>query len=245
MRHLLLILTLIVFFVMLPVGSVLALQQNNRCTIGATDTFAGNFYSACQTLVIDGTVQGDVVALAGTVIINGTVDGDVIVIAGQVIVNGTLHGDVRSLAANLDIQPNAKLSAPHADVAALGATVHLAAPISGDVLFWGQQMVIDNTVAGNLNFNGGALRINGAISGDAEISVGARNAFRPPDFPGLGLTFIEPGLALNSPDDSVPSIGGNLRLQTSDLLNVPTGQLAAMLTCNPARRLALRSPGKF
>jgi cytoskeletal protein CcmA (bactofilin family) len=216
-----------------PAGAVGAIQQRSQCMVAAGETISGNFYTACADLVIDGTVQGDVVAIAGTVTVNGTVNGDLVLIAGQAVINGKIGGDVRSIAARLEIQPGAQLTADAADVTALGLNAHIGANVPGDVLFAGYQTIIDGTVGGNLRFSGSALRINGSVTGDADVTVGGRNAFHPPDI--AGLSFITPGMALNAPDEGSPSIRGNLKLETPDLLNVPMGAVggSVMLQSSP------------
>jgi len=53
-------------------------------------------YTSVQTsFVLDGTVNGDVVAFSKTVTIDGTVNGDLMTAAQTVVVNGTITGDIR------------------------------------------------------------------------------------------------------------------------------------------------------
>ena len=53
--------------------------------------------------MVDGTIEGDLVAAAGMVTINGTVAGDLVVGSGQVYLNGEVTGDVRAGAGDLSV----------------------------------------------------------------------------------------------------------------------------------------------
>ena len=66
----------------------------DRVTIEAGETVGHDLYVFGGDLVVDGMVEGDLVAGAGMVTINGTVDGDLVVGSGRVFVNGEVTGDV-------------------------------------------------------------------------------------------------------------------------------------------------------
>jgi cytoskeletal protein CcmA (bactofilin family) len=192
-----LLLTTLLLLLPVSVAAAAELQQGDQCLIGADKTIDGNLYSVCQSLVIDGTVHGDVVALAGSAAINGTVDGDLTAAAGQLTVNGTIGGDVRVLAARLLIASGARLTAQRGDVAGVGLSAELMAPVSGDFLFLGYQAIVGSTIGGNARFNGVSLAINGQIEGNADVHVESEaSAFRPPDIPSLGLSFMRQGLSI-------------------------------------------------
>jgi hypothetical protein len=56
--------------------------------------------------VVDGTVQGDVLALAGEVTINGSVDGSLVAIGEKVTINSQIDGSVYVLGVLLDVEPD-------------------------------------------------------------------------------------------------------------------------------------------
>src|SRR5215470_6083380 len=93
----------------LPLSRAAAAELSSRCTVDQNQIIPGNLYTTCDTLKIDGEVQGDVIALANTITVNGVVQGDLLAAAGEVIVQGTVHGDIRAVAARIWIAPGAQL----------------------------------------------------------------------------------------------------------------------------------------
>jgi Polymer-forming cytoskeletal len=207
----------------LPISIVAAeFQQGDQCIIGAEQTLGGNLYTLCQTLIVDGTVHGDVVAITGNTTINGTVDGDLTAFGGQVTISGTVGGDIRVLSARLLVAPTAHLTGDHADIAGIGLSAELLAPVTGDVLFLGYQGIVGSTVGGNVRFSGVALAVSGQVGGSADVSVqSAATALRPPDIPSLGLSFVSQGLTLA--EGGEPRIKGDLRYEAPEQASLAPG----------------------
>ncbi len=217
------LLLLLLLLVLLPISRVAAdFQQGEQCMIGADQTIDGNLYTLCQALVIDGAVHGDVVALVGSATINGAVGGDITAIGGEITINGTVGGDIRVLAARLLVAPGACLTGTHADVAGIGLSAELMAPVSGDVLYLGYQGLVGSAIGGNLRFGGAALAINGQVGGSADVRVeSAATTLHPPDIPSLGLSFMQQGLAIAP--GSEPRIKGDLRYESPEQANIEPG----------------------
>ena len=70
-------------------------RGGDRVVIGSDEVINDALYVGSEVFVLDGTVNGDVIAFGQTVTINGTVDGDLMAAAQTVVVNGEVTGAIR------------------------------------------------------------------------------------------------------------------------------------------------------
>jgi len=147
--------------------------------------------------VVQGTVNGDVIAAASTVTVNGHVTGDVMTAGNTVLVSGPVDGSVRAAGSTLTVfslvggdllaaGSNVTLNSPGAvarDVLAAGAVINLQAPVGGDVKASGGTLTIGSTVGGSVTAEvtdlvfGSGAEVAGPIayvsSNDARVASGA------------------------------------------------------------------------
>jgi len=191
-------------------------------TIGPDEVIEDDLYVGAGTFTLDGTIQGDLVVFGGTLTINGTVEGDLIAAGQTVIVNGTVEDDARVAGYAMTV-----LGTIADDVVAAGFSLESeeGASIGGDVIYAGYQALLSGDVGGNLRASGGAVRIAGAVEGDAQVDVGGTEEgetippfynFMPnvPTVPSVpaGLTVAEGAM-----------IGGDLTYTSSFRADVPAG----------------------
>ena len=194
-------------------------------TIGPDEVIEDDLYVGAGTFTLEGTVQGDLVVFGGTLTINGTVEGDLIAAGQTVVVNGTVEDDARIAGYALTL-PGTIAD----DVIAAGFSLESeeGASIGGDVVYAGYQALLNGDVGGNLRASSGAVRIVGAIEGDARVDVGGTEEgetipsfynFMPnvPTVPSVppGLTVAEGA-----------SIGGDLAYTANFRADVPAGAVA-------------------
>lgn len=185
--------------------------QGDQCVIAADEVIESDLYIACNTLTIEGTIQGDLIGGAWSAVIapRGVVAGDIWLLGGQLRIEGTVEDDIRFGGVDLDLTGNARLS-PGSDVAAAALNVEIwdGASVPGDLLVFGYQTVVRGGVEGDVSFNGSALIIGGRVAGDVYARVGSGESsptFIPFPFP-FTVSFQTPGLAVRP--EGV--IGGNL-----------------------------------
>lgn len=192
-----------------------ATMQGDTCVVEAATVIEGNLYALCGTLIIDGTVTGDVIGAALYVTINGTVQGNVYLAAGQLDVRGTLEDDLAFAGAALRVHPGATLSGETSGLTSLGLSTEIRedATIPHNVTAVNYQFRLDGAVDGEINFWGSALIINGAVGGDVEAVVGDPAAGDGSQLQTLLLPFRlevslgRPGLTVTENG----SVGGRLR----------------------------------
>ncbi len=175
-------------------------RQGDECTIAADETIPTDVYVACNTLTVEGVIEGDLIggAWAATLAPGGRVEGDIWLVGGQLRLDGTVGEDVHFAGVDLDLTEAATLR--QADVAAVALNVEVwdGATVPGDLLALGYQAIVRGTVAGSVNFNGSALVIAGEVGRDVFASVASGEtspSFIPFPFP-FSVSFQAPGLTV-------------------------------------------------
>src|SRR5688500_11070890 len=67
-------------------------RSGDRIVIESDEVIADDLYVTAGEFVLDGTVNGDVIAMGQIITINGTVEGDVMAAGQTLVVNGTVTG---------------------------------------------------------------------------------------------------------------------------------------------------------
>ncbi|MGD9001573.1 MAG: polymer-forming cytoskeletal protein [Anaerolineae bacterium] len=162
---------LILLAALLAVPTVRAFEGRGGdiVTIGADEVIEDDLYVAAGEFTLDGTVKGDLVVVGSTLTINGTVEGDLIAAGQSVVVNGSVEDDARVAGFALTVQGDIA-----DDVIAAGFSLEgrEQSSVGGDVLYAGYQALLAGDVGGDVDASGGAVRIAGAIQGEANVDVG-------------------------------------------------------------------------
>lgn len=133
------------------------------------DVFPEDLYAGAIRVVVDGTLDGDLVAFAAEdVVITGTVTGSVIAIAPSVSVEGTVEGSLRASGNRLDVS-----GAVGGDVVAgvVSAVLGPESSVGGDALLWAWDAVALGSVAGDLEGTQRKLELAGSVGGDVDVAV--------------------------------------------------------------------------
>lgn len=115
------------------------------------------------SIVVQGTVTGDVSGVAGNVVIDGTVEGNVDVAAGDIDIRGEVQGDVSAAAGNVNVRENGMVGG-NFDVGA--GTVTIDGTINGDARIGAETIRLGEQAS-----IGGSLTYDGELLGDAEAVV--------------------------------------------------------------------------
>lgn len=140
-------------------GSVVVAEGE---TVGGLEAFAGS-------VVVYGTVDGDLAAFAGDVTIapSGRVTGDVSTAAGSVRIAGTVDGDVNAGAGDVTVAEGATVAG---SLQAGAGSVRIDGAIGGDVAVGAETIVLGPraSVAGDLTYDGRLQGNQGAVAGTIE-----------------------------------------------------------------------------
>lgn len=170
---------LLILFFGVGVGVVEAADgmQGDHCVVERNDYIDHDFYFLCRTLVVQGTIDGDLIGVASKVTIarSGVVLGDIWVAGGQLTIQGEVDDDIHFGGVDLDITADAeKFTNPRLDVTALALSVEISEDtvIPGDLLMIGYQGLVFGDIGGNIDFQGQRLEIQGSVDGNVDAVVG-------------------------------------------------------------------------
>lgn len=154
-------------------------------TVSDVEAYAGS-------VVVRGTVDGDLTAFAGNVIVEagGRVTGDVEAIAGNVQIDGTVQGALQASGGNVLVGPTASIGGP-VEIAAGSITVAGSldgnAKLAGGSITLGPSARVDGDVEYSIDeqgtFDATTAAVNGSITEREELSIGG-GGFEGPDLGG-------------------------------------------------------------
>jgi carbonic anhydrase/acetyltransferase-like protein (isoleucine patch superfamily) len=186
-------------------------RAGEKVIVSADEVVPDDLYVTGQDIVIDGTVQGDVLGFARSVTVNGTVTGDLLVGAQAVIVNGIVEDDARIGCQVFTLNPGGEVG----DDLAIGAYSFAIQPDSvvGGNLWYGSFLgAIAGQVDGDVSGGSSGLSIQGTVGGNVNVEVGEDasadgfssmfSQFMPPLPSGAVIPDVPGGLTV-SPDASI------------------------------------------
>lgn len=147
---------------------VAAAQQGVGGTIVVeSDETTSNVSGIAGTIVVEGTVTGDVSGLAGNVVIEegGTVEGNLDVAAGNIRISGDVNGDVSAGTGTLRITESGVVGGQF-NVGA--ADVRIDGTVSGDARVGAETITLGDaaTLEGSLTYDGSLEGNTDAVAGD-------------------------------------------------------------------------------
>ncbi len=133
------------------------------------DVFPEDLYAGGIRVVVNGTLDGDLVAFAAEdVVITGVVTGSVTAIAPSVRVDGEVEGSLRVSGNRLDVDGSVG-----GDVVAAVVSAELGpdSDVGRDVLVWGWEVAALGSVGGDIQGTQRNLALAGSVAGDVDVSV--------------------------------------------------------------------------
>jgi cytoskeletal protein CcmA (bactofilin family) len=127
-------------------GTVVADQRVGGTVVVAEGETVEGLEAVSGTVLVRGTVDGDLEGAGGTVVVaeSGTVTGDVSVSAGTVQIDGTVDGDVEVGAGTLTVGETAEIGGT---LEAGAGTVVLDGSVAGDATIGTDRLVLGSTAA--------------------------------------------------------------------------------------------------
>ena len=221
------VLTLLILLTITMVSPAYAFdgRSGDKIVIQAGDVVNDDLYIGSNEFVMDGTVNGDVVAIAQTVTVNGTVNGDLMTAAQTVVVNGTVTGDIRMAGSVLFVGEKARVGG---DILGAGYSLEVrkGSTVGRDVVYAGGQILLAADVARNVTAATSALELDGNVGGDVKADVGEATRTRtgpPPTMFMSQSTVPVPTVKEGLTIDPAVRIAGNLTYTQKTDLSFPGG----------------------
>jgi cytoskeletal protein CcmA (bactofilin family) len=203
-------------------------RSGDSITIPAGEVVLDDLYLFGNTITIDGTVKGDVVAFGGTITIgqSGVVEEDLIAAGQSVIVAGQVQDDARIAGAVLLIDSNGSIGD---DLISAGYSLEArpGSQVGKDLLFAGGQANLGGEVGGDVRVAANSLEISGQVAGNVDAEIGSSEnmpSFTPFNFmPNLPqVPSVPGGLTIRAGAE----IGGDLNYTSIQEARIPAGSVA-------------------
>jgi hypothetical protein len=150
---------------------VLAAETTNSefVIIREDDVFGDDLYAGAIRVVVEGTLDGDLVAFAAEeVVINGRVTGSVTAISPRITINGEVGDSLRTTANRLAIAGEVG-----GDVVAAVVTADLTSDshVGGELILWAWNAAVQGTIDEDVSGTQRRLELAGDIGGDVDVAV--------------------------------------------------------------------------
>lgn len=167
-RSIALLVALLVVLASVP-GVAVAEPRSGGSVIVAAGETVGDLETLAGSVVVYGTVNGDLSAVAGDVTVapSGRITGDVSAAAGSVRIAGTVEGNVSGGAGDVTVADGATVGG---DLQAGAATVRINGAVAGDVTAGADTIVLGPraSIGGDLTYDGTLQGNRGAVAGTIE-----------------------------------------------------------------------------
>lgn len=140
------------------------------------DVVADDLYAGAIRVVVEGRIDGDLIAFAAEeVVINGSVGGSVVAVTPRVVVKGSVEGSLRTVASSVSVDGRVE-----GDLVAAGLDVELGpdSTVSGEVLSWAWALQSLGEV-GELSGTQRSLDLGGTVEMDVDVSVDRLRIIEP------------------------------------------------------------------
>jgi len=131
-------------------------------------SWAGDVFSAGQSVVVEDTVPGDALLTGGDVRFDGLIVGEYFGAGGDQTIDGRVENSVRAAGGQVglrgEVGRNVMVAGGRLEIgeeATVGRNAYLA----------GGQVEVRGTIRGSLRVGGGEVTLNGPVSGDVEVEA--------------------------------------------------------------------------
>ncbi len=144
------------------------MRTGEAISVDAEQSLKGDFYAFASDISISGNAENDAYLFGGTVTVNAPITEDLTVIGGVVQVHGEVGDDVRVFGGEVTIAEPIK-----GDLVVLGGTLNIlsTASVGGDILFYGETLVVEGEVIGSIYGTADTVRINDVVHGDVSMKA--------------------------------------------------------------------------
>jgi len=188
-----------------------AVEIDDDGIIAADEVIDDDVFIGADTVVVDGTVNGNLFASGNSVTINGTVGGDLIVTGSEATVNGlvngniafagqtlsvggTVKGSIYVLAGSLTLESRAAVGR-NVSFSGFGMETEPGSTVGRDLQVGSYQALLAGRVDQDVDAEVEALEIEGSIGGDLMADVSEPEASPPGWFRWPGMpAMVAPGL---------------------------------------------------
>jgi cytoskeletal protein CcmA (bactofilin family) len=156
-------------FCTVPSAHAMVVRGGEAYEVGEGSTLEGDLYFAGKTFSVAGTSTDDVFAVGSDLSQTGRVLGDVFSLGGTVSLGGYTRGDARIIGGEVTVASSTVTE----DLIVLGGNIVIekGSVVEGDLLVYGDRLVINGEVRGNVEAHVRALEMRGTVGHDATFTI--------------------------------------------------------------------------
>ncbi len=145
-------------------------------------TVNGMLIAAGKTITINGTVHGDALLMGETVVIsNGAlIDGNLFTTAASIQVDGRISGSVFGASSSAELMANSQVGR-NLYYGGFSLTTKSGSAVNTDLFSGVYQAILNGSVARDAKIAAGAIELNGTVGRNAVLNVGHDNETRDPE----------------------------------------------------------------
>jgi len=164
-----LLITILLSLILVPTALAVDLRSDSRLVITQSEIIDEDLVFGGNSLIVNGTVHGDVFAFAQSVEVYGTIDGNLVAFGSRVDVKGTVKGTVISAANDLLVggQIDGSLVTAGATL-----TVDQAATIGRSWLAAGDRLRMEGNIGRGVLAAANTLEVGGQVGRDLQAYAG-------------------------------------------------------------------------
>jgi hypothetical protein len=163
------ILPLLALLAVLPASSAMAadIRGEDTIIIASGDVIDDDLYLAAQKIVINGTVNGDVMCIGDTTV-NGIINGSLTAVGSTMVIDGEITHAVRVAGGNIDIRGKVGK-----DVMVAGTSIDIqkTAQIGRDLVFATEKIRVDALIEDGIKGYGGTADLASQVNGNVDVQV--------------------------------------------------------------------------
>jgi cytoskeletal protein CcmA (bactofilin family) len=212
----------------------------NSETVVVDGTVNGNLFASGGSVTINGTVGGDLIVTGSEVTVNGLVNGNLAFFGGELSVDGTVEGSIYVLGGSLILESQAAVGR-NVSFTGFGMETEPGSTIGRDLQVSGYQALLAGRVDQDVNAEVVALEIEGSVGGDvmAQVSKPGQGPLGQFQWPGMPA-MVDPGLRVAEE----AQIGGTLTYvspveQADTIESLPDGGVVHQLPTKPEMSVPL------
>ncbi len=143
-------------------------RSGDTVTMTENQSIEGSFYVLGGTVALSGNITGDTTVIGGNVTVSGDINQDLSILAGTVSLQAPVKEDARIVAGQVTITENIE-----GDLVVIAGKLTIAsqAKISGDILFYGGELVVEGAVGGKILGSAESMRVDAVVEKGVDVTA--------------------------------------------------------------------------
>jgi cytoskeletal protein CcmA (bactofilin family) len=162
------ILLLLIVVTVAPAAAADLRSSDDTIIIASGEVIDDDLYLGANRVVVNGTVNGDVLCAGTEVTVDGLINGNLMALGNDIDISGQVTHSVRVAGSNIDVSGSIG-----GDLVVAGSTVNLseATGIGRDLIFAVDKIDVETLIPGDILGYGSRVGLHNGVFGDVKVGV--------------------------------------------------------------------------